>query len=420
MTASNYSDHLGAHSSYRLSDKQKLMLASPSGGRLQTVKVDATEGNEEAAKQDKLLGAIAIGGFAAMFVLLVVLAQTGSPVTLVWLSLAALAPLSLVTATLFWIDRWAPIPWSARWVALAWGAGIAVVLAATLNTAGQMDVLRYTGSQISADHFVAQLVAPVVEETVKGLGVFLILWIARSRLTSVLSAASVGGLVGAGFAYTENIQYFLMAHAQGSAVLNLTMLGRGVFSPFIHPMATSLTGMAIGLVLLRRCRWYCAVPIVGVGFACAVALHSFWNFGASLGFGFIAIYLLVDFPVFLLWLISLLVASNKIRSRIVCGLSAYLRAGLITPQESALVLEKSTWRYSLKAARSRGGTTVRTLRKFRRLLGTLALLQATNHQTRGWLAGQVRQSQRCYEALLQARKSLYDGNGAQEPAGNSQ
>ena len=57
--------------------------------------------------------------------------------------------------------------------------------------------------------------APIVEEFAKGLGVFIIFVIARRAFDGPIDGIVYGGLVGAGFAFTENIQYFAISFIEG-------------------------------------------------------------------------------------------------------------------------------------------------------------------------------------------------------------
>ena len=57
--------------------------------------------------------------------------------------------------------------------------------------------------------------APIVEEFAKGLGVFLIFVSARRAFDGPIDGIVYGALVGAGFAFTENIQYFAVSFIEG-------------------------------------------------------------------------------------------------------------------------------------------------------------------------------------------------------------
>ena len=61
----------------------------------------------------------------------------------------------------------------------------------------------------------AVYLAPVVEESVRGLAILLILWFQRRELDGVVDGLVYAGLAGAGFA-TENILYLGRAWPPGA------------------------------------------------------------------------------------------------------------------------------------------------------------------------------------------------------------
>ena len=82
--------------------------------------------------------------------------------------------------------------------------------------------------------------APIVEEFGKGLGVLLIFATARRAFDGPVDGVVYGALVGAGFAFTENIQYFAISFIEGGvADVTTTFFVRGILSPFAHVMFTS-------------------------------------------------------------------------------------------------------------------------------------------------------------------------------------
>ena len=102
------------------------------------------------------------------------------------------------------------------------------------------------------DAFSAVVQAPIVEEFAKGLGVFLIFLTARRAFDGPVDGVVYGALVGAGFAFTENIQYFAISFIEGGVVdVTTTFFVRGILSPFAHVMFTSITGFALGLAARR-------------------------------------------------------------------------------------------------------------------------------------------------------------------------
>lgn len=173
----------------------------------------------------------------------------------------ALVPLVFIVPVLAWIDRLEPEPWASRLHALLWGATVAVLVSSVVN----VTVLLTAGEE-----WAAAVSAPLVEETMKGLG---ILWAVRRReVDGPVDGLVYAGWVGAGFAMIENLEYFLVAADDG--VLAETFVARALLTPFAHPLFTAWIGLAIGLAVAARRRlpgaaWW--------GWLIAVGLHAGWN-----------------------------------------------------------------------------------------------------------------------------------------------
>jgi RsiW-degrading membrane proteinase PrsW (M82 family) len=196
---------------------------------------------------------------------------------------------------LFWlacfvlVDRFRPqrpLIWAA---AVCWGLAVAVTGSYFINSwvGAQMAVIDET-SGVSAIR-VAVFVAPFVEEGTKACGIFLIAWLDRSRFTSRVSGAVIGGLIGAGFAFTENIIYYARVVVYGSytagagdvmAYLGELVWQRGVLTCFGHPLFTMMTGVAVGFALTSRSKMVRVIAPLA-GYLLAAFLHMFFNLWAS-------------------------------------------------------------------------------------------------------------------------------------------
>ncbi|MFX6803714.1 PrsW family glutamic-type intramembrane protease, partial [Acinetobacter baumannii] len=86
----------------------------------------------------------------------------------------------------------------------------------------------------------------------------------------------------AGFAFTENIQYFAVSFIEGGTVQVVSVFFlRAVLSPFAHVMFTSLTGFAFGLAARRALRTGPAMRYALPGLVGAMLLHALWNGSAT-------------------------------------------------------------------------------------------------------------------------------------------
>jgi protease PrsW len=230
-----------------------------------------------------------------------VLLASGAPDALVIGVVLAAIPVGPVVATYLWLDRYEPEPTRLLVFAFGWGALVATAVALILEALDQF-ILGTPNSWSAA------LVAPVTEEGAKGLFVLLLLWVRRNEIDGILDGIVYAGLVGAGFAFTENIMYLAGAYMGGNdfgsgglgAATTLFVI-RGIFSPFAHPLFTSAIGIGVGIAVTTRSRfWRFAAPVIG--YIVAVAAHAMWNSAAFLGGGetFVLTYVFLMVPAFLL------------------------------------------------------------------------------------------------------------------------
>lgn len=290
-------------------------------------------------------------------------------------ALVALIPLTLVTFVLLHADRLAPLRLRYLVYSFLWGAGIATSVAAAINSGLFSDLISYLGQVEMAETRLAVIVAPVSEELMKGVGVVLVLLLARRHLVSKRNGVVVGGLVGAGFAFTENIIYFVQAHAEGSAVLGVTIFARGVLSPFIHPMATSFTGLGVAAALLAGKGVWGWTWRVTSGFLVAVVLHAMWNGFATLGSLWLLFYVLVELPLLVVWLVWLLRGSQKRMQTIGEGLRPYVATGWITGEEATMASNPIARRHALKWSKQVGRPARKAVKKHLRASGRIGLSQ---------------------------------------------
>ena len=228
-----------------------------------------------------LVGVALVLGGAVMA--LTLLAAGRPDAIVVGLVLAAL-PVGPLVACYLWLDRYEPEPKVFLALAFGWGALVATGGALVVQTISQ---LATGGAEVTS----AVLVAPVTEELGKGFFVVLLLWLRRHVIDGLLDGLVYAGLVGIGFAFTENILYYAGAYAGGpgfgggglESATSLFVL-RGIFSPFAHPLFTSMIGLGVGIAVSTRSRTLRVVAPL-VGYVVAVGLHAAWNGSAFIAGG---------------------------------------------------------------------------------------------------------------------------------------
>ena len=274
----------------------------------------------------------------------------------------ALVPLAGVLIAVRIIDRWEPEPRSLVVFAVAWGAIAAVGIALGVDLALSLVV----GARDSAadDAFMAVVQAPVVEELAKGLGVYLIFLAARRAFDGPVDGVVYGALVGAGFAFTENIQYFAISYLEGGAAeATGAFFVRGILSPFAHVMFTSITGFALGLAARRGAKAGRAFGPWLLGLVGAIALHALWNGSAVFG-DFFMLYLTLQVPLFAVFIIGIIALRREEARLTRTRLSEYAAAGWFTPQEVDMLATGAGRRVALAWARTLRGDRRPLMRTF--------------------------------------------------------
>lgn len=312
--------------------------------------------------------AAALAGAAGLCALLVVITQVAGAASSLLVPVAlALVPLLIVLVSVRWIDRWEPEPAGMLLVAFLWGAGVATIVALVINTSTAALVAGATGEPDAGELAAAVVTAPIIEETMKGLGVLLLFLAQRRHFNGAVDGIVYAAVVAAGFAFAENILYFV----QGSDALVETFVVRGLISPFAHVTFTACTGLAIGASARMRSprAWLWTAP---AGLVAAIALHAFWNGVLSVAPG---LYLLVEVPFFLacIGLVVWLRWSERMTMR--ARLQDYQRAGWLAPEEVTMVTTGSGRSAAMRWARDRGPAASAAMREFIGAATSLAQLR---------------------------------------------
>jgi protease PrsW len=308
-------------------------------------------------------------------VMALVLMLSNAPSALVVGVVLAALPVGPVIACFLWLDRYEPEPVPSLVMAFGWGALVATAVALVLQMLDQVVLGTPAGWE-------GIIVAPVTEEGAKGLFILLLLWFRRRVIDGVLDGIVYAGLVGVGFAFTENILYLGGAYAGdnhtagGLGSATTLFVVRGVFSPFAHPLFTSLTGVGVGIAVVTRHRtWVWLAPLLG--YFAAVAAHASWNASASVGGGqlFVLTYLFAMVPAFLLLAGFALWARHREGRMLTRSLGDAAARGLIDPREIPWLVRLPARRASRAFARRHGGPTAeRVMREYQQQAVELGFL----------------------------------------------
>ena len=323
-----------------------------------------------------IVGGLVATGFLLSAAVLAVEFETGFGVQVTLLAaLFAALPLLVVVPTFLWLDRYEAEPTRMLILAFAWGAVCAPAGALFLNT-GIAIAMRLAGAE-DPDVVTAVFGAPFVEEGLKGLGVLLIVLLRRREFDGVVDGIVYAGLVGAGFAFSENIIYLGREFVEyGQQGLTELFILRCIMGPFAHPLFTAFTGIGLGLaVAVMRSAWSRVLVALG-GFLLAALLHGIWNLSAATGH-LIGAYILFQVPLFLCF-VALVIGLRYREGRLIrTYLSQYADAGWLSHQEVAMLSSLPARRQARIWANQQGGrAAVASMRAFQDAASDLALLRA--------------------------------------------
>jgi RsiW-degrading membrane proteinase PrsW (M82 family) len=250
--------------------------------------------------------------------------------------------MTIVVLAYLWLDRWEPEPPRLLVFAFLWGASVAVVISTILQLT--IEAAINPGQPDTVSPWSVVLGAPLTEEAAKGL--FLLLMMTgrrRNELNSLTDCLVYAGLVGAGFAWLEDILYIgggaSVSESLATAALRLIM------APFAHSLFTTMTGIGVYFALKQRNALAKALCIL-LGYVGAVIMHGLWNGSSLLSIeAYFLTYLFWMVPIFVL-VIVLGVSSRRREQRVVAEkLPGMVAAGLVAPNEA-------TWLGSLRGRKS--------------------------------------------------------------------
>lgn len=200
-----------------------------------------------------------------------------------WLAVGA-STLSAVVGLVFlaWAARLKPtvLSWLA---AFGWGTGGALIFAGYGNGVIDSAVEASNLSDEAVDFVTSVLTGPIVEETGKGIGVLALILAARKVLDRPAQGGVLGALVGLGFAWGEDVGYYVSALENGMSGLWESFLVRAILGAYAHAIFTGVFGYALAWAVLRARNAIVGFLAAAGGFVGALALHAQAN-----GVGFLA------------------------------------------------------------------------------------------------------------------------------------
>jgi RsiW-degrading membrane proteinase PrsW (M82 family) len=247
----------------------------------------------------KIIVAI-IASLVALLLGLIILLFIGTETGLVELMIGmvcAILPVPVYVMLILWLDRYEAEPLWMLITTFLWGALVSIFVAMIFNTGIQRMAEAATQSAEIGENIGAVISAPVVEESAKALILFILFFWKKDEFDGIVDGIVYAGMVGLGFAMTENILYYGRAVQRGTGMLTFVVILRGMIAPFSHPLFTGMTGIGLGWSR-QSDNGFIKVAMPVLGLMLAMLLHGTWNGSAALGGGwvFLATYFMIMGP----------------------------------------------------------------------------------------------------------------------------
>lgn len=270
-------------------------------------------------------------------------------------TLLAFAPAFLMAAFIYWLDRYEKEPLVLLGATFIWGAVIAAGSAYVVNTIFGVGIYVLSGSEDIANQTTATLVAPFVEEALKGLAVLIVFLFFHNEFDSILDGIIYAGITALGFAATENVMYiYERGYLEGgwTALWQMAII-RDVLVAWQHPFFTAFTGIGLAIARMNR---QIAVKLIAVpgGYALAVFTHALHNaLGSAIGgLEGLALGSLADWSGWIAMLAFIIFMIGRERGLLERQLKAEVATGVISAAQYLKVLSPLT----LSTARLSGGS----------------------------------------------------------------
>ena len=366
------------------------------------------------------LGGLLLLGFAIIFLFMTL---SSGLVTFVAMFLSFF-PLLLIIGMVLWFDRWKPQPKVAMGLCVLWG-GVAAVILTLVFQFPLKYVMAGAGVTDESGAIGAVVMAPIFEEITKGMILVAIALAARRYFEGPLDGWVYGSLVGAGFAFTENILYLSNAYVTGMQMgagggtffLIMTFIVRCLLSPLLHSTFTMCAGVTIGLAA-RRGQWWAIILMWIPGLLAGMLLHALWNGLATFlrpSSSIMAIILIIvpSLLISSIWFgLAIFLQFNETKQTR-ANLGDYANAGWLTHAEVEML---GTWK-GRRAGKRWARQYPSGMQHMKKMIKTSAELATTRMRIVGGIGGAGEQERERYllDQFTQERSALMHASG--QPGG---
>ncbi|MFZ2098546.1 MAG: PrsW family intramembrane metalloprotease [Anaerolineales bacterium] len=248
----------------------------------------------------------------------------------------AVLPMLLFAYLVYWVDRYEKEPVLLLGGVFLWGAIIAAGAAFVVNTFLGLGIYMFSGSQAFTELSTASAIAPVIEETLKGMACLFVFIFFRHEFDSILDGIVYASITAIGFAATENIYYIYTYGFQENGLNGILYMFfvRVILVGWQHPFYTSFIGIGLAVSRLNRnTSIKILAPIIGWGLA--VVTHSIHNTIATLfqGIQSMVIGIIFDWSGWIAMIIFIIWALYREQKWIIAQLRQEVSDGVITADQ---------------------------------------------------------------------------------------
>jgi len=282
------------------------------------------------------------------------------------------APMLVFAGIINWLDRYEKEPKVLLGGVFTWGAVVAAGGAFLINTVLGLSIYMITGSEAASELTSGSIIAPVVEEILKGIAVVLVFLLFRHEFDSILDGMVYAGITALGFAATENAYYiYTYGYQDGGweGIFALTFV-RVVLVGWQHPAYTALFG--IGLAIARNnANWFIKLAAPLAGLFAAIFTHSLHNTLATLASGVGMLFgFFVDWSGWLLLFLFGLAMILREKMWLAEYLKEEITLGTLTPRQYEVAC--SSTKSTLAGLTALGTSNYKATRRFYQLCAELA------------------------------------------------
>ncbi len=245
-------------------------------------------------------------------------------------------PMFFYAAILYWTDRYEKEPLKLLGGVFLWGMLVAAGSAFIVNTGMGIGIYLFTNSEAVTDLTTSTLVAPLVEEILKGFGVLIVYILFHNEFDSILDGIIYAGITALGFAATENIYYiYTYGFLEGgmSGLLWLVFV-RVILVGWQHAFYTAFTGIGFAFSRLSKGK-LSKVIFPFIGLLLAILSHSIHNTLSTIltGLAGVIIGTLIDWSGWFMMILVIIWAIHRDRKWMIEYLKDEINHGLITQHQ---------------------------------------------------------------------------------------